>query len=191
MKGRLAVFLMIIIALAYSISVHSQTNPEADGLFGDENEVGVIVVLKDDYGALQKYGISNYNEKDDLKMRKMMVNEQQESVFKDLKLKKKSKEVSAQAADDYDFDLTNTYSTVNGFAGKLKKSSYEKLKSNPRVLRIYKQKNMSLFLDSSAGIINATRTWGLIYGGTNITGKGESVCVVDTGVDYTHSALGG
>ena len=50
---------MIIIALAYSISVHSQTNPEADGLFGDENEVGVIVVLKDDYGAFQKYSIKN------------------------------------------------------------------------------------------------------------------------------------
>ncbi len=184
------VFLIFIVVLAYSINVQSQINDEEQELFGDNEEINVIVVLKDDYNVLQQYGISNYNFKDDFEMKKMMINEQQEHVLADLKLKNKDKGLSAKANEDYDFDLTNTYTTVNGFAGKLKKSSYQKLRNNPKVVKIYKTKNITLFLNNSAGIINATRVWSLIYSSTNITGKAESICVIDTGVDYTHAALG-
>lgn len=187
MKRMLFVFLFIFIVLAYSISVQSKAHKEIEELFGDSEEAEVIVVLYDDYNAL---GISNYNYKDDFEMKKMMIKEQQEDVFADLKLKKKDKELSVQNNEEYDFDLTNTYATVNGFAGKLKKSSYQKLRDNPRVKKIYKPRNITLLLNDSAGIINATRVWGLIYSNTNITGKAESVCVIDTGVDYTHPALG-
>ena len=190
MKGGLVIFLVLVIALAYSVAVQSQVNPEIDDLFGNNDEIGVIVVLKDDYDVLQEYGISNYKDKDDFEMKKMMISEQQEHVLADLKLKKKNKGLSAQTDEEHDFELANTYTTVNGFAGKLKKSSYQKLKNNPNVLRIYKQKNITLFLSDSAGIINATRTWSLIYSGNNVTGKYESVCVIDTGIDYTHPALG-
>src|SRR3989344_2573593 len=190
MKSVLMVFLAFVIAAAYSVSVQSQVNFEMQELFGDNEEANVIVVLKDDYDVLQEYGISNYKDKDDFEMKKRMINKQQENVLGSLKTKKKDKEVSTQNIEDYDFELTNTYATVNGFAGKLKKSSYEKLKNNPKVEKIYKPKNISLFLSDSAGIINATRTWSLIYSNTNVTGKGESVCVIDTGVDYTHPAMG-
>ena len=182
------IFLVFVIAMAYSISAQSQANSEMQELFGDNDEAGVIVVLKDDYDVLQKYGISN--DKDDFDAKKSMIKEQQGAVFADLTLKKKDKGLSAQNNEDYEFDLTNTYTTVNGFAGKLKKSGYQKLKNNPRVLKIYKPKNITLFLSDSAGIINATRTWSLVYNGTNVTGKHESVCVIDTGVDYTHPAWG-
>lgn len=173
--------------LSLAFSAQSKSHKEIEELFGNEEEVDVIVVLYDDYDVL---GLSNYNYKDDFEMKKTMIKEQQEDVLSGLKQKKKDKGLSAQSNEDYDFDLTNTYSTVNGFAGKLKKSSYEKLKNNPKVLKIYKPKNISLFLSDSAGIINATRAWGLVYSNANITGKGESVCVIDTGVDYTHPAMG-
>ena len=139
MKWGLMVFLVFVIALAYSVSVQSQINSELEELFGGNEETDVIVVLKDDYSVLQKYGISN--DKDDFEAKKMMVKEQKENVLKDLALKKKDKELSAQADGNYDFDLINSYTTVNGFAGKLKKSSYQKLKNNPKVLKIYKPKN--------------------------------------------------
>ncbi|MBI2653138.1 S8 family serine peptidase, partial [Candidatus Woesearchaeota archaeon] len=202
MKGGLLIFLFV---LAYSISVRSQINSEVQDLFGDNEEVDVIVVLKDDYNVLQQYEIGNYKDKDNFEMKKMMINEQQEHVLNDLKLKEKKQEedkviasqaikakaiAKSQTLEDYDFELTNTYATVNGFTGKLKKSSYEKMKNNPNVAGIYKPKEISILLSDSAGIINATRVWSLIYNETNITGKGESVCVIDTGVDYTHPALG-
>ncbi len=192
MRGGLVIFLLVVISLAYSIAVYSQANSEVQELFGDNDTANVIVVLKDDYDVLQNYGISNYHYKDDLEMKKMMVQEQQEDVFSDLKLKKKEKKgLSAQNNDDYDFDLTNSYTTVNGFAGKLKKSSYEKLRNNPKVVGIYKSKEIAMSLFDSDRITNASRTWGLIYSGVNVTGKGETVCVIDTGINYTHTALGG
>src|SRR3989338_526222 len=126
MNGGLMIFLVFVIATAYSVSVQSQVNSEMQELFGDNEEIEVIVVLKDDYDVLQEYGISNYKDKDDFEMKKMMIKEQQENVLGSLKTKKKDKEVSTQNIEDYDFELTNTYTTVNGFAGKLKKSSYEK-----------------------------------------------------------------
>ena len=111
MKWGFFVFLVILLILAYSISVESKSHKEIEELFGNEEEADVIVVLYDDYNVL---GLSNYNYKDDFEMKKMMIKEQQEDVFKDLKLKKKD-EISAQS--DYDLELTNTYATVNGFAG--------------------------------------------------------------------------
>lgn len=46
------------------------------------------------------------------------------------------------------------------------------------------------YLDDSAKQVNATQTWNLSYNGENITGTGQTVCVIDSGVDYTHPALG-
>ena len=88
MKRGLVIFLVIVIALVYSLPVQSQANSEMQDLFGDNDEANVIVVLKDDYSALQSYGISNYHNKDDFEMKKMMVKEQQKNAFKDLKIKK-------------------------------------------------------------------------------------------------------
>lgn len=166
MTKRGMLFFIIFFILVFSIEVDSRVNNEIEELFGKNEEAEVIVVLHEDY----KY-------KDDFEMKKLMIAKQQDSVLRDLNL-------------DYDLKLTNTYTTVNGFAGKLKKSGYEKLKNNPRVKSVFKPKRISISLSDSNKIVNATRAWSLIYDGTNITGKGESVCVIDTGADYTHSALG-
>src|SRR3989344_8022045 len=187
MKRIWVLVFLVLAALLYPVIVHSKDHSEINELFGDEGEIEVIVVLKDDYNVLG-YAASSY--KDDFEKKKMMISEQQENVLEDLEIKDKDADFSTQANEDYDFDLTNTYSTVNGFAAKLKKSSYEKLKNNPNVLSIEKSQAIKISLINSAGIINATRAWGLVYNGTNITGKGQSVCVIDTGVDYTHPALG-
>ncbi len=178
-----ALYLFILIALALSMSVQSQINSKVQKI--DDEEIEVIVVLKDNDNALQKQ--SYY--KDDFEMKKNMIREQQENIFEDLKLKEKSG-IAVQSDEQYDFELTNLYTTVNGFAGKIRKSSYSKLKNDPRILNVYQAKNLTAFLKDSAEIVHATKTWNLIYSGANITGKGQTVCIVDSGVDYTHGALG-
>lgn len=40
-------------------------------------------------------------------------------------------------------------------------------------------------------IINATPVWNVSENGINLTGKGQTVCIIDTGVDYTNPSLGG
>lgn len=46
-------------------------------------------------------------------------------------------------------------------------------------------------LQDSVPLINATKIWTAQQGGFNLTGKGETVCVIDTGIDYNHVDLGG
>lgn len=48
-----------------------------------------------------------------------------------------------------------------------------------------------LLLQDSTNIVNATKTWAVQSSGVNITGKGETICIIDTGVNYTHLDLGG
>src|SRR3989338_7434484 len=43
----------------------------------------------------------------------------------------------------------------------------------------------------SASIINATPTYLLQESSLNLTGQGQTVCVIDTGINYSHPALGG
>jgi subtilisin family serine protease len=38
-------------------------------------------------------------------------------------------------------------------------------------------------------LINATSVWTEQIDGVNLTGKGETVCIIDSGVDFTHQDL--
>ncbi|MBI2107963.1 protease inhibitor I9 family protein [Candidatus Woesearchaeota archaeon] len=187
------IFLFLLAALmlaAFAASALAIADSEIDEFFGSGDEVSVIVVLKDDYNVLEEYGISSYTAQNSLEMKKLMVKEQQEEVLESLEVKEESG-VSVASDEPYDIDVTNIYSTVNSFAGRITREGYQKLKDNPKVREIYKPKTVRAFLSDSKQITNATNVWKLVYAGMNITGKGETVCIIDTGVDYTHPALGG
>jgi len=170
MKSGVAFIILILITIT-SASVYSINNSEMQDLFGDNNETSVIVVLKDNPNPLK---LQAKNLKlDSFEVKKNMIVQQKKSVLQNMKLKK-GNAISVQSAD-YDLEMTHDYTSVNGFAVKITQAGYEKLKNNPNVLQIYKPKKLSLLLQDSAGIINATRTWGLVYNGQNITGKGETV----------------
>lgn len=93
--------------------------------------------------------------------------------------------------DEKDFDLKYQYSIINGFSGSVTEQGLEKLRTNPSVKGIYYDEKAELFLDKSAQLINATNVWAMQYNGINLTGKGISVCVIDTGINYSHPALAG
>jgi len=46
-------------------------------------------------------------------------------------------------------------------------------------------------LQDSVGIINASSVWGLEVGGLNLTGTGQTVCIIDSGINYSHADFGG
>ena len=55
-----------------------------------------------------------------------------------------------------------------------------------KVIGIQKNGKKELFLEQSAPLINATASWSSVINGINLTGRGESICVIDTGVNKSH-----
>jgi len=64
------------------------------------------------------------------------------------------------------------------------------LEKKRNVERVEVEGVRGLFLQDSKRIVNATRAWSLMVSEENITGKGESVCVIDSGIDYRHVEFG-
>ncbi|MAE43238.1 hypothetical protein CMO93_05680 [Candidatus Woesearchaeota archaeon] len=186
----LMVFIIFLLDIGIVFSQNNDVNEnkidkEIEYLLEEQEEVSVIVVLEDDYETLDDYSVSELNEKSDLEKKRIMVEEQQEEVLSELDLKEEENQ-----DNDFEFDLESKFSVVNGFAGNVTEEGLQKLASDPNVKKIYPNRPVKAFLSDSKNIVNASNTWSLIYNGTNITGKGEVVCVIDTGVDYTHSDMG-
>lgn len=59
------------------------------------------------------------------------------------------------------------------------------------VEEIYLERYLQANLWDSTTIINATGSWQLKEDNLNLTGAGQTICIIDTGVNYTHQDLGG
>ena len=106
-------------------------------------------------------------------------------------------ESSGQLVDDASFSnvdltITETFDQVSAFAGEVHSSeALIELTLNPDVEKIYLDYPLSTTLDKSTLQIHSRDFVNLSINGTLINGTGLSVCIVDTGIDYTHPALGG
>ena len=84
-----------------------------------------------------------------------------------------------------------SFRSMNGFAAEITLKGLEKLRNNPNIEAVYIDQPVSALLTSSVPLINATAVWRREMNGINVTGNGIGVCVIDTGVDYTHESMGG
>ncbi len=108
-------------------------------------------------------------------------------------LKKKQDEITkiqnqfiSKFSED-DFTLRFLYRTLNGLSGEITKLGFEKIKSDELVRDVYFDGEVHATLDQSRPLINAS----YVQDGLGFTGQGAGVCVLDTGVNYNHPALGG
>jgi len=90
------------------------------------------------------------------------------------------------------FEVTQQYDTINALAGQVRDpQALIELANNEQVEKIMLDYPVSVSLDQSTVQINASSVWPLSIEGRPLDGFGETVCVIDTGIDYTHPALGG
>lgn len=68
--------------------------------------------------------------------------------------------------------------------------SIERIEDIPYVRNVQRERNYSVQLADSVPLVGADEVWKKQISGTNITGEGVRVAVLDTGVAYNHSDLG-
>ncbi|MEM2956540.1 MAG: S8 family serine peptidase [Candidatus Pacearchaeota archaeon] len=110
----------------------------------------------------------------------------QDLVISSLELSKRQK-----ISIEDEFKLNHKYKKVNAFSGELTEKGLKKLRNNKNVKAIRIDKIVQITLDSSVPLINAIEVWKKQINGINITGRGETVCVIDTGINNSHPALAG
>ena len=74
-------------------------------------------------------------------------------------------------------------------AVQINESQLEQIMANDDVVRVEHNKRFNLLLQDVVRIVNATPSHSLQSNQLNMTGAGQSVCVVDTGVDFSHPDL--
>ncbi|MCY7296156.1 S8 family serine peptidase [Alteromonas sp. a30] len=87
--------------------------------------------------------------------------------------------------------LGTNHRLVNTLVVEASEDNIEKIKAISGVKAVYEDRKVQAFLDESVPSIGANRVWRMKdSSGRNITGEGIRVAILDTGVDYTHAALG-
>src|SRR3989344_6131322 len=90
-----------------------------------------------------------------------------------------------------DLTINGEFSSIDGFYGEATKEGIEKLKDDDNVERIDYDMPVKAFLQDSINLVNAKKTYGISIKNSNITGKGNTICVIDTGIDDKHPDLKG
>ncbi|MEM4259363.1 MAG: S8 family serine peptidase [Candidatus Pacearchaeota archaeon] len=112
-------------------------------------------------------------------------------LLKDEQSANKNKKILSSVAGRLDEEkIKHRFSLRNAFSASLTAEDIAKLEADDNVEMIYYDRPYSIFLQDSVPLINATKTWGLQVNGVNLSGEGETICIIDTGVDYTHPDLG-
>lgn len=96
-------------------------------------------------------------------------------------------------AAEFDVNVKRRFSrTINAVTIRASENEVKAFKSHTNVLGVYKNIRVRKLLNESVGLIGAPAAWEkLDASGQTLTGKGITVAVIDSGVDYTHPDLGG
>lgn len=156
---------VFLVSSVFAVSIE----PDVVSALKTEESVPVIVTLKQDAKAVSIAAIE----------------EKQEQVLEKL-------DVTEGVGDsDGNFDLEHQFTVINGFSGNATPEAIAILAKDKNVASIEYDRPIRLFLSTSGPQIGATTVHSVSVNGEMMNGTGETVCIIDTGVDYTHASLGG
>jgi len=88
------------------------------------------------------------------------------------------------------FNVTSISQTKPSLTLIVDKEDLSKLNNLSYVKKIIKEPEFRTSLQDSVNIINASKTWKLRQDNLNLTGLGQTICIIDSGVNYSHSDFG-
>ncbi len=162
-------------------------------LIEETETVKVIVILKDNSQLEEAIA------EDDLEGQKEEINEIQEEVLEDLDLREEvpdeiklsiSQAIIEEKEEDFEFEVEHEYATINAISGNVTVEGLAKLADNPNVEKVVPVLSFTISLDASIPFVNADTVNGMSVNGVNLNGTGQTVCVIDTGINYSHPAFG-
>src|SRR3989344_8752501 len=116
------------------------------------------------------------------------------------KINEARKSITGNAVSDSgNVQILGEYEKVfNGIALDISAEEAQSIKDFPEIKNIYPNNKVNITLEDSVPLINADDVWKLDANGKNcatsgkpcLTGKGITIGIIDTGVDYTHEDLG-
>lgn len=156
--------------------------------FLSRRKVPVIVFLKKPEGSA---GVSDAASV--LSKKRVEVDIVQESVLEDLKTPDvgMTNQITGAQVFEEKFTVTKEYDTVNALAVEVTPEALEDLRNNPNVEMIVYDLVFNISLQDALPLIKANDTHAVAVGSDFVAGNGQSVCVLDTGVDYRHPDLSG
>ncbi|MBI4170898.1 MAG: S8 family serine peptidase, partial [Candidatus Aenigmarchaeota archaeon] len=89
------------------------------------------------------------------------------------------------------FEKRREYAEMNAVSGRISKAALYALKKNPNVEFVEYDAVFQISLQDVLPLVSANRAHNATAGGAQVNGFGETVCVLDTGINYTHPDLGG
>ena len=157
--------LLLVFAIPLAVSNDLRIDGEVFDELAQEDTVDVIVVLEDDASVSV----------DDTAVE-----------IRDSDWMSRDDRISAE-----EISITEEYSAaLNGFAAEVTEAGLELLEDSANVDRIYYDQTYTLALENSVPQVNADDVHGLQLNGVDLTGAGQTICVIDTGINYNHNSLG-
>ncbi len=109
--------------------------------------------------------------------------------FKDSALGKRGIASDVKAEIEESINIRHEFSEK--VSAIISEEELEELKINENIESIDIVGMRQIFLQDSVPLVNASNTWNLQVDESNLTGKGETVCILDTGVNFNHADLSG
>jgi len=160
-----------------------KSEPEADKKNVPD---GYIIEFKEEpilakKAALEKQRIAGSQVTTALATQKTRITNEQNSALSEIKTKLK------------DVKAEKSFKTaINAVWLNISEDDVNALIGSQYIKRIYPNWKVQAFLNDSVPKIGAPQVWKMIDSNSqNVTGKGVTVAIIDTGIDYTHPDLGG
>ncbi len=141
----------------------------------------LISITNSEVNKVDEKVLEEIQEKDDVRV--IIKLEEKSSYQKILNIDTKQ-----QVIDSLNNNIKHDFN--DSFSAIISEDDLINLENNPNVESIELVEVKQIFLQDSVPLINATPTWNLQINNVNLTGLGETVCIIDTGINYSHSDFG-